>query len=355
MALIVLVALGGAGVTIAALSGAFSSSLGTYGAVFVVDRDGRGLRRLTNDQRLHELAWSPDGRWIAMATRSVSQHGIDVPGPLELARASTGRVHDVSLGGFGSEIVWRSNTSMELLLTRSDSEVVDTRVVDVGLTGAIGRGASIGRIGAAGWAPGGRALAIVPCDRAHHRFNIDLLSASGRLRRHLAELPGALPEGACVDPLAGAGLVWAPDGRSLYTVLSNGLWRFPLDGAAARRIVSGEPFEPAVSPDGRRLVIGLSRTRAGDTGELLYLLPAGGGSARLLTPPFAGEPAWAPDGQLIAFVPRTGEVIKTIPSSGRTAITLTKFPGSGTDVCCLSWSPVGQQLAFNASAKPPET
>src|SRR5258708_6192977 len=194
MAVIALVALGGAGVTIAVLLGAFSSSLGMYGAIFVVDPDGRGLRRLTHDQRFHGYAWSPDGRWIAMATRSVNAHGIDVPGPLELARASTGRVHDVFLGGFASEIVWRSNTSIELLLTSSHSEVVDTRLVDVGLTGTVARGASIGRIGGAGWAPDGRALAIVPCGRTHRRFSIDLLSPSGRLRRHLGELPGAPPE-----------------------------------------------------------------------------------------------------------------------------------------------------------------
>src|SRR5207245_9325195 len=115
-----------------------------------------------------------------------------------------------------------------------------------------------------------------------------------------------------------------------------------------------EPFEPAVSPDGRQLVIGLSRTRAGNTGELLYLLPAGGGPARLLTPEFAGEPAWSPNGRLVAFVPRVGNVIKTITSSGGRATTLTKFPATKTAVCCLAWSPTGRQLAFNASGKTPE-
>jgi hypothetical protein len=84
-AVMAVVALGGAGVTIAALLGAFSSSLGTYGAIFVVGRDGRGLTRLTHDPRLHDYAWSPDGRWIAMATRSVNGHGIEMPGPGRLA------------------------------------------------------------------------------------------------------------------------------------------------------------------------------------------------------------------------------------------------------------------------------
>src|SRR5437588_10467219 len=84
IAVIVLVALGSAGVVIAALVGASGSRLGMYGEVFAVGRDGAGLRQLTHDQRLHAYAWSPDGRWIAMTTRSVNAHGIDVPGPLEL-------------------------------------------------------------------------------------------------------------------------------------------------------------------------------------------------------------------------------------------------------------------------------
>jgi Tol biopolymer transport system component len=278
-------------------------------------------------------------------------------GPLELARTSTGGVHDVFLGGFGSDVGWRSNTSIELLLTSSHSEVVDTRLVDVGLTGTVRAGAWIGPVGAAAWTPDGSALAIVACARGHRRFSVAVLSPSGRLRRHLRQPPGALPEGTCVDPDATADgqLVWAPDGRSLFVVLSSGLWRLSLKGAAPRRIEREVPeSELAFSPDGRQLVIGLSRTRAGDTGELLYLLPAAGGPARLLTSEFASEPAWSPDGRLIAFVPRDSEVIKTTPSASGTATTLTRFPATETEVGGLSWSPTGRQLAFDASAKPPE-
>jgi dipeptidyl aminopeptidase/acylaminoacyl peptidase len=356
VAVIVLIALGSAGVTIAALVGAFDSHLGEYGGIFVVGRDGSGLRQLTHDQRFHDNAWSPDGRWIAMTTRSADAHGLDVPGPLELARASTARVQDVFLGGFGSDVAWRSNSSIELLLTRSHREVVSTRLVDVGLEGTVRAGAWIGPVGAAAWTPDASALAIVACDRAHGRFSIDVLSPSGRLRRRLRQPPGALPEGTCEDPDAPGELLWAPDGRSLYVGLSTGLWRLPLNGTAPRRILTEvAASEPALSPDGRQFVVGLSRTRAGNTGELLYLLPAAGGRARLLTSEFASGPTWSPDGRVIAFVPREeGEVIKTIRSSSATATALTRFPEAKTQLCCLSWSPRGMQLAFDASAKPPE-
>jgi Tol biopolymer transport system component len=188
------------------------------------------------------------------------------------------------------------------------------------------------------------------------RFSIDVLSPSGRLRRRLRQPPGALPEGTCEDPDAPGELLWAPDGRWLYVVLSTGLWRLSLNGTAPRRILTeAAASEPALSPDGRQFVVGLPRTRAGNAGELLYLLPAAGGRAWLLTSQFASGPAWSPDGRLIAFVPREdGEVIKTVPSSSGKATSLTRFPEAKTQLCCLSWSPAARQLAFNASAKPPE-
>jgi Tol biopolymer transport system component len=164
-----------------------------------------------------------------------------------------------------------------------------------------------------------------------------------------------LPEGACSDPDAAGELLWSPDGRALYAPLSNGLWRFSRDGGAPRRIVAEEPLEPSVSPDGRTLVFGLSRTPSGDTGEQLYVLSVSGGHPRLLNSEFAAAPAFSPDGKLIAFVPRDREEIETVPLSGGAAAGLTPFPAAKTEVCCLTWSPTGKQLAFDASAKRSES
>ena len=125
MALITALALSGAGVGVAALLGAFSSSLGEYGAVFLVNRNGGDLRRVTHDRRFHGYAWSPNGRWLAMSTRSVDAHGIDVPGPLELVEATTSRVHDVFLANFVEEVAWQSNTSIELVVTRQEMVLQD--------------------------------------------------------------------------------------------------------------------------------------------------------------------------------------------------------------------------------------
>ncbi len=358
---IVLAAIGTAVAATGALHRAASNLLGTklgfYDAVFVMGRDGAGLRQLTHDQRFHEYAWSPDGRWIAAVTRSVDAHGIDVQGPLELVELSATTVQDVWLGGFGSDVVWRSNGSIKLLVTRTVSDL-DTRLLDISPSRGVRRGASIGPIGAAAWTPHGGALAIVPCARARAPLSIDVLSASGRKRRHLGQLPGALGAGVCDDLLAAADedLEWAPDGRSLFVNVSTGLWRLSLEGAAPRRVNGDFPplSAPAVSPDGRQILAEASPSgaRAGNPCCLLYVLPAAGGHARLLTPNAARQPAWSPDGRLIAFVGGAGDTINTIRRDGSATTTLAQFPG--TQISSLSWSPTGQQLAFTASAKPPE-
>jgi hypothetical protein len=287
-ALIVVMMLAAIGTAVAATralhraaSNLVGTKLGDYDAIFVIGRDGTGLSQLTHDQRFHGYEWSPDGRWIASFTRSVDAHGFDVAGPLELVEPSATTVQDVRLGGFGSDVVWRSNTSIKLLVTRTVSKLVATRLLDVGPHGAVRHGAWIGPIGGAAWAPRGGALAIVPCGRVRAHFGVEVLSASGRVLRHLGPLPGALAAGVCDDPLAGAGedVAWAPDGRSLFINLSTGLWRLPLEGAAPRRL-DRERFGSmgAVSPDGRQIVVEASPTgaRAGNPCCLLYVLPAAG-------------------------------------------------------------------------------
>lgn len=134
----------------------------------------------------------------------------------------------------------------------------------------------------------------------------------------------------------------------------------PLEGTAPRRldrersasVVSASVV--AVSPDGRQIVIEASPSgaRAGNPCCLLYVLSAAGGRTRRLTPNAAQQPAWSPDGQLIAFVGGTGDTIETIPRDGGAATRLARFPG--TQICSLSWSPIGKQVAFTASTKPPE-
>ena len=78
------------------------------------------------------------------------------------------------------------------------------------------------------------------------------------------------------------------------------LWQVPTAGGAPVRLTHGTAdSSPVWSPDGTRLAF----LRAGDGGAQLWLLPANGGEPRALTslPLGAGSPQWSPDGTRIAF------------------------------------------------------
>jgi Tol biopolymer transport system component len=101
---------------------------------------------------------------------------------------------------------------------------------------------------------------------------------------------------------------WAPDGGSLLFHT----WSAPR--RIGRISVDGGPvvflaFEPAgsdglaeLSPDGR--LVAFTRTEA--QAERIYLAPASGGNARLLTSSPAVVPGWSPDGSRIAFAAHRG-------------------------------------------------
>jgi dipeptidyl aminopeptidase/acylaminoacyl peptidase len=108
----------------------------------------------------------------------------------------------------------------------------------------------------------------------------------------------------------------APDGATVAYVVSaldgaaneyrGAIWLAALDGSSPpRRLTAGTRRDaaPRFSPDGSQLAF--TSNRAGDT-QQLYVLPVGGGEARMLTdlPEDVTQPVWSPDGSVIAFVSR---------------------------------------------------
>jgi Tol biopolymer transport system component len=260
----------------------------------------------------------------------------------------------VHAAGFAFDPAWRSEHALELLDTASVSETRRTRILELSLPGTVRLGRSIGPIGAAAWSPDGRLLAILPC-RGGSYHDVERLPAIGQPERRLGGLHGSLGPGVCLDPAAEAdeALVWAPAGRSLYVRTTRGLWRYRLTGGPPELVEAGSQtgFAAAVSPDGKQLVIEGEAVRRGNTVSLLYLRPAAGGRARLLTAQPGGEPAWSPDGAAVAFV--SGSAIYTAPLAGGPAQKVVGL--SGHDISDLSWSPDGRRLGFVASVETPQT
>ena len=110
------------------------------------------------------------------------------------------------------------------------------------------------------------------------------------------------------------------------------------------------PSQPALSPDGSRVVYVLRTLDAGADRNVdeLWLVDVEAGSPRRLTcGPSDSAPAWSPDGGRVAFV-RAGQVA-VLDAAGGEPVQLTELAlGAGAP----QWSPDGRRLAFTAPVDP---
>src|SRR5262249_14994621 len=93
-----------------------------------------------------------------------------------------------------------------------------------------------------------------------------------------------------------------PHGRIVFTSEASGNFEIYVarPGGGVEQITDDPraDFQPAWSPDGRRIVF----SRVEDDGsQHLWVMDADGGRARQLGSASAGDPRWSPDGRRIAF------------------------------------------------------
>jgi WD40-like Beta Propeller Repeat len=122
------------------------------------------------------------------------------------------------------------------------------------------------------------------------------------------------------------------------------------DGNGARDL-SNSPasdFDPALSPDGTRVVFTSTRTGHGD----LYVVDQdGSGLVQITRSPYADvAPAWSPDGKQIVFASSgpAGPGLFLVNADGTGRRRLTTDKGGASDP---SWSPNGLTIAFTRSVK----
>jgi Tol biopolymer transport system component len=210
------------------------------------------------DSEDQAMAWSPNGRWIALHSHREM-----------------------------SDDIW---------LRPADGGRPDRRIT------MLGRGAEVGW---PRWAPDGRTVLLDGANRDGRSvaWLIGVDQETGDVTSDLREVATPGFEGDIMHA------EWLPDGRRLAAIAKEGPGRHalivvPLDGGATtvvHRIGSEHDFPgSAVSPDGRELAF--VAPAAGGYYQV-FAVPVVGGQPRQLTadPSHKTQPAWSPDGRRLAF------------------------------------------------------
>lgn len=227
------------------------------GDLYTIRADGSGLRRLTNDGRSHDPAWSPDGRRIAFTSgppRSLQLHVMREDGADRQQLTSFGPELSVVnpswfAGGVGGERILFARYQpgegpSDLFAVGSDggtpTPVADSPEPE--RNGSMSRGGRLafevnlgvrvrdgdGRVARLGagtepqWSPDGRRLAV----SVYHSLNFSLIvvmDADGRNAKTLG---------------AGWSPSWSPDGTALVYTTRAGLVVERADGTGVRRQIT---------------------------------------------------------------------------------------------------------------------
>jgi len=221
-------------------------------AVWVMERDGSGQRRVTSGHDDLTPEWSADGKFIYFS-RLVE--GEDAYGGYEFARP----IFRVEIDGGGLRQLTRPTPSDHGTCHDSPAAAPDGRIVAFAVFAECDRGYGVA------------ISAIDPEGKPRSLGRFDLAQAG-------------------FDP------AWSPDGRSFaYTTLNEGEQSTGIAVAEARRravrIYRRAAADPAWSPDGRW--VALVRT-SGSRGTIWLVRSDGTGLRRLSSRRYDSDPAWLP-------------------------------------------------------------
>ena len=234
------------------------------------------------------------------------------------------------------------------------------------------------------WSSGGRQIAFLS-RRSESTFDLDVVNADGSGQRTLIhgatrEPPSWSPDGLKIafESLRDNGVytanadgsgrqrlardskdpAWSPDGRTIAFFSGAKIYLMNADGSEHRALTRAQAGvrDLAWSPDGRKLAF-LQPKRCGPSCYDIYVVNSDGSGLRNLTAKLAvgirlhldpaSDPAWSPDGQVIAFArlnPGLGEPIYVVKADGSSLRNLTPKPVGA--YAAPAWSPDGRKIAF---------
>jgi TolB protein len=257
---------------------AFVARVGEAKEVFLMDYDGRRVRKLTANGTLNlSPTWSPDGERICI-TSYMHLH------PALFLLDKEGGIRKLELPGSALNIspAW-SPDSTTMAYSASQNGNTDIYLLDIEQGGSRRLTSHRSIDCCPSWSPTGRELAFTS-DR------------SGRPQLYVMDAEGANVRRLTYQGRFNDSAAWSPQGDRIAFVSRAGGWlhlhRLDLATREVTQLTFGRSNNesPSWSPDGRHLVFQSNRTGAYD----IYRIPAGGGEpVRLTRTEGASAPAWS--------------------------------------------------------------